>query len=85
MRVVRPHPGDRRPILPLDSAVLSVPLEGAEDGYFARQWTCSPCGAAHDRDVNAAANLHGKDARACWRPVALRTDGPSAGMPVERA
>jgi putative transposase len=39
-----------------------------------RKWTCAGCGALHDRDVNAAVNLAG---------AAVRTGGPSAGMPVE--
>ncbi|MDT0571023.1 zinc ribbon domain-containing protein [Streptomyces sp. DSM 3412] len=80
-----------------------------------REWTCSLCGAVHDRDVNAAANLRVEGMRlygqltaglppgtaaptviraselkwpvptACQRLAVLRTDGPSAGMPVERA
>lgn len=29
-----------------------------EQGLKVRQWTCSDCGAHHDRDINAAKNLN---------------------------
>ncbi|ULR56042.1 RNA-guided endonuclease InsQ/TnpB family protein [Streptomyces deccanensis] len=31
--------------------------KGPKIDLSVREWTCSPCGAVHDRDVNAAANL----------------------------
>ncbi|WP_371630073.1 transposase [Streptomyces sp. NBC_00341] len=31
-----------------------------------REWTCTECGAAHDRDVNAARNLRAEGMRLYW-------------------
>ncbi|WP_292254483.1 zinc ribbon domain-containing protein [Marinospirillum sp.] len=36
-----------------------------------REWTCSACGATHDRDVNAAKNL-----------LALGHERPVEGIPA---
>lgn len=43
-----------------------------------RVWTCGACGAAHDRDINAALNMDaaGQAVRACGGDV--RRDGPMA-------
>jgi IS605 OrfB family transposase len=40
-------------------------------GLGIREWTCSECGATHDRDVNAAKNI-----------LALGQERPSEGIPV---
>ncbi|WP_264371129.1 transposase [Azotobacter chroococcum] len=41
------------------------------NGLRIREWTCSECGVAHDRDVNAARNI-----------LAVGHGRPAVGIPV---
>lgn len=38
-------------------------MKGPKLDVSVRQWTCAECGAVHDRDVNAAANLRDEGMR----------------------
>ncbi|MFF3289368.1 RNA-guided endonuclease InsQ/TnpB family protein [Streptomyces sp. NPDC003023] len=43
-----------------------------------REWTCQGCGAVHDRDVNAAANLRDEGMRLYWSVAMALPPGQSA-------
>lgn len=49
-----------------------------------REWTCADCGASHDRDVNAAANLQNEGMRLYWLVAAGLPPGEKA-PPVIKA
>lgn len=40
--------------------------KGPKIDVSVRQWTCTECGVAHDRDVNAAVNLRDEGMRLYW-------------------
>jgi putative transposase len=52
----------------------------AELSLSTRQWTCSPCGARHDRDLNAAKNI-----LAAGRAVARGSPGGACGAGVRHS
>ena len=53
---VRPDRREGRPLVPVVAAVLGVRAPRRPKPLTVRAWTC-PCGADHDRDLNAARNV----------------------------